>query len=152
MKRILPQANTFDTVIRVFMFAGIKTNYTKQDIADFCQFELRQADYYLGTCIYYGLFDNRGKLTALGDDILNKDSIHCKERLYELVIGDELSGKIFAHILLNPNKDIKDIKRFAADITRERYDNYSDAVIERRSSCIVGWCCEILDYLHIKHS
>lgn len=152
MKRILPQANTFDTVIRVFMFAGIKTNYTKQDIADFCQFELRQADYYLGTCIYYGLFDNRGKLTALGEDILNKDRIHCKERLYELVIGDELSGKIFAHILLNPHKDIKDIKRFAANITRERYDNYSDAVIERRSSCIVGWCLEILDYLHIKHS
>ena len=152
MKKILPQANTFDTVIRVFMFAGIKTNYTKQDIADFCQFDIRQADYYLGTCIYFGLFDSNGKLTVLGNDILNNDRIHCRERLYELVIGDELTGKIFAHMLLFPRKSLQDIRKYAAALTRQRYDNYSDAVIERRSSCIVGWCYEILDYLQIKHN
>lgn len=152
MKKILPQANTFDTVIRVFMFAGIKTNYTKQDIADFCQFDLRQADYYLSTCIYFGLFDNNGKLTALGDAILNNDRIHCRERLYELVIGDDLTGKIFAHMLLFPRKSLLEIRKYASALTRERYANYSDAVIERRSSCIVGWCYEILDYLQIKHN
>lgn len=152
MKKILPQANTFDTVIKVFMFAGLKANYTKQEIADFCQFDPRQSDYYLGTCIYYGLFDEHGVLTTLGQDILNNDRNHCKERLYELVMGDELSGKFFAHLLLYPMKDIKEHRAFVAKLTADLYPLYSDAVIQRRSSCMLGWCYEILDYLHISHS
>lgn len=152
MKKILPQANTFDTVIKVFMFAGLKTNYTKQDIADFCQFDPRQSDYYLGTCIYYGLFDGQGILTPLGQEILQTDRTHCRERLYELIIGDELSGKFFAHLLLYPMKSLKEHREYAAKLTTALYPQYSDAVIERRSSCMLGWCYEILDYLHISHA
>ena len=147
MKKILPQANSFETIIKVFLFAGIKDRYVKDDIAKFCDFDIRQADYYLGACIYLGLFDENGNLTAIGRDIIDNDREHCKERLYELVICDELAGKFFARMALTPNYDIDEIRKYAATITKEKYD-YSTAVIERRSSAMVGWCEEIL--VHIR--
>ncbi len=146
MKKILPQANNFETIVRVFLFAGIKERYIKEDIAKFCNFDIRQADYYLGACIYLGLFDENGELTDIGRDIINNDRDHCKERLYELVICDELAGRIFARIALSKNYDLNEIRKYAANLTKERYD-YSDAVINRRSSAIVGWCEEILEHI-----
>lgn len=146
MKKILPQANNFGTIVRVFLFAGIKERYIKEDIAKFCNFDIRQADYYLGACIYLGLFNENGELTDIGRDIINNDRDHCKERLYELVICDELAGRIFARIALSKNYDLNEIRKYASNLTKERYD-YSDAVINRRSSAIVGWCEEILGYI-----
>lgn len=149
MERILPQANSFDTIVKVFMFAGMKTDYTKADIAQFCQFDIRQSDYYLSACIYFGLFDKHGQLTEVGKDIIQNDIVHCKERLYERVILDELTGKVFAHMLLF-QKDKSEAKAFAKNLVDQIYPQYSDAVNIRRSSCIVGWCEEILDYLSNK--
>ena len=146
MKKLLPQANSFETIIKVFLFAGIKERYDKDDIAEFCEFDKRQADYYLGACMYLGLFDEEGALTPVGRDIIENDREHCKERLYELVITDELAGKFFAKLATTKNYDINEIREYAAQLTRERYE-YSDAVINRRSSAIVGWCEEILEYI-----
>ena len=146
MKKILPQANSFETIINVFLFAGIKDRYVKEDIAQFCGFDIRQADYYLGACIYLGLFDEKGNLTSIGHDIIDNDREHCKERLYELVICDELAGKIFAKMALTPHYDIDEIRNYAAAIINEKY-SYSPAVISRRSSAMVGWCEDILNYV-----
>ena len=57
MKKLLPQANDLEKVINVFVYTLSKSNCTKQDIADFCQFDIRQADYYLGACHYLNLLD-----------------------------------------------------------------------------------------------
>lgn len=146
MKRILPQANTLATVLKVFLYAGIKANCTKEDIAEYCCFDIRQADYYLGACIYLGLFTEKCELSDLGREILNTEDGSYKARVYELILNDELIGKIFTHKLLFPKSDIK---QYAADITRQMYPEYGDAVINRRSSCLVGWCSEIMEYLHI---
>lgn len=149
MKRILPQANSLDTVIKVFMFAGIKHNFTKEEIADYFNFDIRQSDYYLGACIYLGLFDEDLQLTETGRDIIENDLTHCKERIYELVITDSLASHFFAKVALFPSLGEKGIDNYAASLTRKQYD-YSDAVIERRSSAMVGWCEEILDYIKKK--
>ena len=145
-KKILPQANTLDTVIKVFLYAGLKTDCTKEDIADFCQFDIRQSDYYLGACIYLGLFDEHGELTCLGQEILDGDEELLKKRIYELILNDELIGKFFTHMILFPRDDIR---AFAAKLTREYFPQYGDAVINRRSSCLVGWCKEIQDYSNL---
>jgi hypothetical protein len=146
MKKLLPQANSFETIVRVFLFAGIKERYIKDDIAEFCNFDRRQADYYLGACMYVGLFDEDGLLTSVGRDIIENDRAHCRERLYELVITDELAGKFFAKMATTKHYDINRIREYAANLTKDRY-NYSDAVINRRSSAMVGWCEEILEYV-----
>lgn len=149
MKKILPQANSLDTIIKVFMFAGIKENFTKEDIARFCDFDVRQADYYLGACIYLGLFDENLNLTSLGSDIINNDRSHCKERVYEQILSDELAGRFFARLALSSSDDIDEVKRYAKKLTSTLYD-YSDAVIKRRSEAMVGWCEEILMYIKNK--
>lgn len=146
MKKILPQANTLDTVLKVFLYAGLKPNCTKEDIADYCQFDTRQSDYYLGACIYLGLFDENGELTEIGNKILQVGTTY-RDRIYEIIINDPLIGKFFTHMMLFPDDDIK---AFAAKLTSSMYPEYGEAVINRRSSALVGWCVEIAKYLKIK--
>lgn len=147
MKKILPQANTLETVLKVFLYAGLKPNCTKEDIADYCSFDIRQADYYLSACIYLGLFDEHGKLTDKGQEIMDGEDGTYRERIYELILNDELIGRFFVHKLLFPQDDIK---AYAANLTREFFPEYGDAVIERRSSALVGWCDTIAAYLKMK--
>ena len=56
MKKLLPQANSLDTVIKVFVYVASKQSCTQSDIADFCSFEPRQAAYYLNACYYFMSF------------------------------------------------------------------------------------------------
>lgn len=147
MKRILPQANTLETVLKVFLYAGLKPNCSKEDIADYCQFELRQADYYLGACIYLGLFDEEGKLTPIGTEIIEANDSSYRDRIYEIILNDSLIGAFFVHMLVFPEDDIK---AYAARLTANMYPEYGEAVINRRSSALVGWCVEIAKYLKLK--
>lgn len=147
MKRILPQANTLETVLKVFLYAGLKPNCTKEDIAEYCQFDPRQADYYLGACIYLGLFDENGQLTPLGAEIIEKDDSSYRDRIYEIILRDPLIGAFFVHMLVFPDDDIK---AYAAKLTASMFPEYGDAVINRRSSALVGWCVEIAKYLKLK--
>jgi len=147
MKKILPQANTLETVLKVFLYAGLKPNCTKEDIAEYCQFDPRQADYYLGACIYLGLFDMNGKLTPAGEDILEADGSSYRERIYELILNDQLIGAFFVHMIVFPDDNIK---AFAANLTAKMFPEYGEAVINRRSSALVGWCVEIAKYLKLK--
>lgn len=139
MKKLLPQANNLDTLIKVFIYFGNKKDCTVQEIADFIGFEPRQAQYYLSACIYLDLIDETPELTEFGKSLFDEPAL-IKNRIYERIISDEIIGKIFAHMLLFED----DIKDYACTIIKQYYPEYSDAVIERRASTLKKWCLETI--------
>ena len=141
MKRLLPQANSLDTVIKVFVYASNKRDCTMADIASFCSFEPRQAAYYINACYYLGLVDESGKITNLGSQIMNNIS-EIKQQIYWLIVEDEIIGKIFNYKLIFPEKDAR---AFSINYLTERFPEYSEAVIKRRASTLLNWCDEILE-------
>ena len=143
MKKLLPQANTLSTVIRTFKFIGNTMNCTLNDIAGFNKFEIRQASYYSNACFFLDLIDENLLLTPLGEDIMQEPK-RAKVRIYEQIIKDELIGKLFAKIALYPRRTaIKDCK----ELVKQYYPEYGEAVIDRRTKCLIGWCEEILEYI-----
>ena len=143
MKKLLPQANTLATVIRTFKFIGNTMNCTLNDIADFNKFEVRQAAYYSNACYFLELIDENLKLTSLGEDIM-QDPKRAKVRIYEQIIKNELIGQLFAKTALYPRRTaIKEGK----ELVRSLYPEYGEAVIDRRTKCLIGWCEEIIDYM-----
>lgn len=141
MKKLLPQANSLDTVIKVFVYACTKKECTQADIAEFCSFEPRQAAYYLNACYYLGLVDDKGSVTTLGKDILEKPD-EIKQQVYWLILNDDVIGTVFNYKLIFPNKDARE---FTIKWLEGKYPDYSGAVIERRASTLLNWCDEILD-------
>ena len=143
MKKLLPQANDLEKVVNVFIYTLTKTNCTKKDIADFCNFELRQADYYLGACIYLNLIDEKMHATELGGEIY-KSRTRIKEQIYKQIIINPFVGKIFAYRLFSSHDEAKE---YAHQIAYEEYPDYSFSVLNRRSEALLGWCEEIIGYL-----
>jgi hypothetical protein len=143
MKKLLPQANDLEKVINVFVYTLSKSNCTKQDIADFCQFDIRQADYYLGACHYLNLLDNNMQATEIGEEIF-KSRKNIKEKVYRQVILNPFIGHIFAFRLFANHEESKE---FAHELAYNEYPNYSLSVLHRRSESLLGWCEEIIDYL-----
>lgn len=144
MSKLLPQANTLATVIKTFVFISNKRDFSLQDVASFCAFDVRQASYYINACIYLGLLEEDNTISALGEEALS-DISRVKQKVYEIILNDDLIGKIFHHRLFH-NKE--DTKKYAIKITSACYAEYSDAVIERRACSLEGWCEEILEYLN----
>lgn len=143
MKKLLPQANTLATVVRTFKLIANTTDCTLDDIADFNNFEKRQAAYYSNACYFLGLIDEELHLTPLGQDIMSAPR-QAKVRIYELIIEHELIGKLFAKIsLYSRDLAVKDGK----ELVKSLYPEYGEAVIDRRTRCLIGWCEEILDYI-----
>lgn len=145
-EKILPQANTLSTVIKVFIYSSNKLNCTKENIASFCGFDPRQADYYLGACYYLDLVDEDGKATELGKDIL-KDPSQITERVYQVIISNDFISKIFAHRLFHTHEESKEYGR---NLVIETYPQYGVSVRFRRSDAILGWCEEIIDYINLR--
>ena len=143
MSKLLPQANTLATVIKTFVFISNKRDFTLQDVASFCAFDVRQASYYINACIYLGLLDENNSISALGEEALS-DICRVRPKIYEIILNDDLIGRIFHHRLFHNREDAK---KYAKRITAECYPEYSDAVIERRAYSLEGWCEEILEYL-----
>ena len=143
MKKLLPQANTLATVIRTFKLIGNTMNCTLADIASFNNFELRQASYYSNACFFLDLIDENLKLTPLGEDIMT-DPKSAKVRIYELIIKHELIGQLFAKTALYPKRKVI---RDGKELVRALYPEYGEAVIDRRTKCLIGWCEEIVDYM-----
>ena len=143
MKKLLPQANTLATVIKTFKFIGNVTNCTLNDIADFNKFEVRQAAYYSNACYYLDLIDENLKLTPLGEDIM-KEPRQAKVRIYELIIKHELIGQLFAKTALYPKNVVEEEGK---ELVRSLYPDYGEAVIDRRTKCLIGWCEEIIDFM-----
>ena len=115
MKKLLPQANNLDTIVKAFIYYGNKKNCTLDDVAHFCNFEVRQASYYINACGYLNLISEDGQITKLGNDILD-DSEHIRDRIYELIISDELIGRIFAHFCF-----FREDNDFVVSLLKEKY-------------------------------
>ncbi len=143
MKKLLPQANTLATVIRTFKLIGNTKNCTLNDIASFNGFDVRQAAYYSKACFFLDLIDENLNLTPLGIDIMQEPK-RAKVRIYEQIIKNELIGQLFAKTALYSKRvAVKEGK----EIVKNLYPEYGEAVIDRRTKCLIGWCEEILDYL-----
>ena len=143
MKKLLPQANTLATVIRTFKLIGNTMNCTLADIAEFNHFELRQASYYSNACYFLDLIDENLHLSPLGEEIM-KEPKNAKVKIYELIIKHELIGQLFAKTALySKHTAMKEGK----EIVKSLYPEYGEAVIDRRTSCLIGWCEEIIEYM-----
>lgn len=148
MGKILIQANNLDTVIDTFMYIYMHPDCTKQELADYCGFTLRQADYYTNACKYLDLINDDWSKTSLAVDIFTNNPAEISERVYARIISDELMGQIFARIYVLPHENHS---TFAMELVKEYYPGYSDAVYERRSDNIVKWCRRIIEKMNIKY-
>lgn len=146
MKKLLPQANSLNRVIDVFIYYGCRKDCSIQDIAAFCQFEPRQAQYYLNAAVYLDLLDESLQVTDFGKRML-ENSADIKRSIYARIIADEVIGKIFAHMLLYPQEDPKE---YGVDYLSALFPEYGEAVILRRLSTLVTWCKEVIDYVNSK--
>jgi len=145
MNKLLPQANSLDTVIKTFIYASNKVDCNLQDISTFCGFTGRQACYYASACLYLDLLDQKMQPTELGLNILgNTENIRI--RIYELVMNDYLISRIFHFMLLYPSDSIQLSRNWVAS----QYPGYGYAVIERRTQCLMSWCQEIIDCIQRK--
>lgn len=143
MKKLLPQANTLATVIRTFKLIANTYECTLDDIAEFNKFDKRQAAYYSNACYFLGLIDENLKITELGNDIM-QDPKDAKIRIYEIIIEHELIGQLFAKTALyTKRRAVKEGK----ELVHALYPDYGEAVLDRRTKCLIGWCEEILEYI-----
>lgn len=140
MKKLLPQANSLETLIKVFVYVSVMEECSLADIASFCNFEQRQASYYLNACYYLDLVDENGNVTDFGRTIMDKYEAP-QTAIYERIIIDPVIGKIFSHMLLFPNEDQN---LFAINLLTPLYPEYGDAVIRRRASTLRSWCEDII--------
>lgn len=144
MKKILIQANNLDRVIDIFMYIYLHQGCSKQDIANYCSFSLRQVDYYVNACKYLDLLNSDWSPTVLAKDIFENTPAEVTERVYQRIIEDEFMGKIYSVVKANP--DVNHSK-FAMNLVMEQFPGFSDAVYRRRSDNIVKWCKKIISYL-----
>lgn len=141
MKKLLPQANTLATVIRTFKFIANVTDCTLEDIAEFNKFKKRQASYYSNACYFLGLIEENMQLSEIGKEIMENPK-DAKVRIYEIIITHELIGQLFAkRALYTKRRAVKEGKELVHSI----YPDYGEAVLDRRTKCLIGWCEEILD-------
>lgn len=146
MKKLLPQANSINRVIDVFVYYGCRKDCSIQDIASFCQFEPRQAQYYLNAALYLDLLDENLQVTEFGKRLLENSS-DIKRSIYERIIADDVIGKIFAHMLLYPREDPK---AFGIIYLSSLFPEYGEAVIQRRLSTLISWCKEVIEFVNNK--
>lgn len=142
MKKTLIQANDLEKVIDIFTFVYFRPKCTKIDVAEYCGFTLRQADYYLNACEYLDLLNKDLTPTFFAKSIFEENNAQVKECVYERIIIDEMFGKVFARILLFPSSDPM---MYALSLVRDNYPEYKDSVAERRASIMVLWCNKILN-------
>ena len=143
MRKILIQANNLDTVIDTFMYIYMHPGCTKQELADYCGFSLRQVDYYTNACKYLDLINNDWSPTDLAKDIFENNPAEVTERVYKRIAEDEMIGQIYQRMIEYPNSNIAE---FAKELVMDYYPGFSDAVYDRRSDNMVKWCKKIINY------
>jgi len=148
MEKLIPQANDLGKVIKVFLYVGIKEDSNLEDIAQYLQFEVRQASYYLNACYYLGLVDAKGKLSELGRSILDREDVYTA--VYEVIITHPLISKIFAKLVLYPELTKDRVQKYAYSLVNKAEPNYSESVKIRRANCLTGWCIEIKKNCNIR--
>lgn len=146
MKKLLPQANSINTIVDTFIFLSTYHDINVKTLSEFCHFDPRQSSYYINACFYLGLIDEKKKLTELGKNIVLSGEI--KLQIYLLILQDQLISKVFTFSLLKPNDDVR---KYCEKIIKQNYPEYSDAVIVRRSSTILAWIKQIKDFIEKIH-
>ena len=116
---------------------------TKQQLADYCGFSLRQVDYYTNACKYLNLINNDWSPTDLAKDIFENNPAEVTERVYKRITEDEMIGQIYQRMIDCPNSNISE---FAKGLIMGYYPGFSDAVYDRRSDNMVKWCKKIINY------
>lgn len=147
MGKLFIQANNLDLVIDIIQFIYNNQNCSKQEIAEYCGITLRQVDYYTNACKYLNLLDDANQLTDIAKDIFENSLSEVTERIYELIINDNYSGKIFSHMYIFPDEDIND---YALSLAREQFPGYSESVYRRRSDNMVKWCKKVINHVNRK--
>lgn len=143
MGKLLIQANNLDTVVDVFMYIYQHPECTKQELAGYCGFTLRQADYYTNACKYLDLINDDWSPTVLAKDIFENTPAEVTERVYQRIAEDELIGQIYQHLINTPEENVSE---YAKELVMEYFPGYSEAVYERRSDNIIKWCKKIINY------
>lgn len=143
MKKILIQANNLDTVIDVLMYIYRHPGYSKQDIADFCGFSLRQVDYYTNACRYLGFLDANGQVTANIRAFIEENPADVTDFVYSSIKNDKVIGLVYSRLSTN---SYDDQISFTKELVRNEFPGYSEAVYERRASNMLKWCIKILNY------
>ena len=148
MKKLLPQANNLNTLVDVFIYTTNISNWTLNDVAEYCHFDVRQSSYYINACFYLGLLNEDSSLSDLGKSIISERGL-IKEKIYEIIISDAIISKIFSYRLIRGDVGIKN---YVISFLSQKYPDYSKAVIERRANTIINWCNEIISYVMEKKS
>lgn len=143
MGKILIQANNLNMVIDVFMYIFQHPTCTKQELAQYCGFTLRQADYYTNACKYLDLINDDWSATELAKDIFESNPAEVTERVYRRITEDEMIGQFYQKMINYPDLNISE---FAKDIVMDYYPGFSDAVYDRRSDNMVKWCKKVINY------
>ena len=142
--KILIQANNLDTVVDAFMYIYQHPGCTKEELADYYGFSLRQVDYYTNACKYLDLIDEGWGKTPLSVDIFENNPAEVTERVYARIISDEVIGKIFARIFALPNEDHLN---YAIQLVKSYFPSYSETVYRRRADNMIKWSKKIINYL-----
>jgi hypothetical protein len=148
MKKVLPQANSLEKVVRVLTFAYNKPDFTQEEIAvclGFKDGKIRQSAYYLNACYYLGLVDAYGRCTDLGREVMNHPE-KALESIYKLVFLEPYCSKIIATIIFNKDQDPI---RFAEKLLIANDNSgYGCETYHRRAQSFVSWCNEVVGYIN----
>lgn len=150
MVKSTPQANDLDKVIDVFTFIYMHPGCHLQEVSDYIGFTDRQGRYYFHACEYLGLVNKEHRLTPLGLEIWNNNSLNVTERIYERIMTDEVMGQVFAHALIFPKDDLY---AFTASVVSAYYPDLTkaDSTFERRCTVIIKWVERIINYVKLKN-
>lgn len=146
MKKItLPQANNLKTLSKVLDLLFKNGKATLTEVAEYVGFDLRQGSYYLSACYYFGLIDEQYKLTFYGKNSIKifDDTITF---LFYLIMTDPIMGNILSLSTINKNIDIRD---YTVQLLKKYYPDYSDSLINRRASTLLGWINEVKNHILI---
>lgn len=138
---IYPQANDLDKVFDLIAFIsrGIKT---KKEIADFFDFEKRQADYYFNALNYLGFAEKSETGCVLTKKGLKLSKTYKREKRIKIFVEQLAKRKtwnLFLNIYFFKEKELT--KQKVIEILEEEFDDkYAEDTINRRAQCVLSWC------------
>lgn len=140
------QADSFQKIIDLTKIIK-KSPMNHKEIAEFLQFELRQASYYSNASIYLGLLYNHdGKfyLTKLGKKVCSLQEKESNLLLVSCILRHQIFNEIFNYIISNDDNSIlfddqdKTIKRIIINRMLE-LKVCGKSVADRRATSVLSW-------------
>lgn len=144
-----PQANDVNKVIDTVTL--VNQGYTsKQELADFLEFDDRQGDYYANAARFLGLLDRRNNnyyITDSGKAFLKlSSSIKRAEFVAEQLAARPVFHQVF-HQLLENNLDIASLESINIEAIVEENTELGGSTPHRRASTVKQWIRWIFNYV-----